>query len=310
MVENESPFEEIKLSNRIEQIINQQSRIAEAINPVIKLQERMAENLKPVIGLQEQMEKAVTPIIELGERMNEAMKPIVAMNIRIKERLDPLINIDWKGLSEAAAERVKYTDQQLKEYEDLLWCLDIETLAVLEEKQMKIGDLPKHVKESLEEYMEEILGDPMFSLHSSLIEETYAVYNSGHYKLCIFPLFAVFEHIINSWIDGNIQGESILITKRPQGRRYYTKINKLVDYDKDSELKVYIKVYALSVLRVYLKTFETFGDEPNKELNRHSVAHGFHDYDSITETDVLKLFQLIKATMILPYISVEEINMQ
>ncbi|MBE1556292.1 hypothetical protein [Sporosarcina limicola] len=282
MGDDENPFEKFKLSIEMERLIE----------------------------YQKQMARAVMPMVELQEKIVESMKPIFEMNTRIKELFEPLANIDWRALSDAAAERIKYTDGQLKEYGELLWCLDIETLAVVEEKQVGIEDLPKHIKESLPEYIEEVLGDPMFALHSSLIKETYAAYNSGYYKLCIFPLFAVFEHIINSWFDGNIQGESILITKRPQGRRYHTKINKLVDGDKGNELNAYIKVFAFSVLRVYLKTFETFGDEPNKELNRHSVAHGFHDYDSITETDVLKLFQLLKATTILSYITVEDINTQ
>lgn len=285
----------MKLSIRLEKLIDQQNRMTEAISPVIKMQE--------------QMTKAVNPIIELQEQMIESMKPILEINKKLKDLLDPLINIEWKELSDRVAKRVIHIDQQLKKYEKLLWCLDIETLAVLEEKQIKTEGLSNYVKENLPVYIEGILSDPMFSLHSSLIQETYSAYNAGYYKLCIFPLFATFEHIINSWFDGNIQQESILITKKPQGRRYYNKINKLVDNDKDSDLKAFIQVYTFTILRIYLKTFKAFGDELNSQLNRHSVVHGFHDYDSITETDVLKLFQLLKATMILPYVSVEKMNM-
>lgn len=62
-------------------------------------------------------------------------------------------------------------------------------------------------------------------------------------------------------------------------------------------------MFAQSVLRMYEKTFVSIPEQLNKELNRNSITHGFHDYDSITQEDVLKLFQLLKAALILKYVS-------
>lgn len=54
------------------------------------------------------------------------------------------------------------------------------------------------------------------------------------------------------------------------------------------------------------KTFVGVPKELCQELNRNSIAHGFHDYDSITKEDILKLFQLLKSTLVLRYFNVKD----
>lgn len=236
----------------------------------------------------------------------ELYKPFAEISNAIKRITSSLNRIDWSSLSKAAAERIKEIDGLLIEHEEYNWCLDIDIFDAIGEQETTFDKLSvsEYVDENLEQYVAELTEDPMFELHISLIEETYEAYKAGYYKLCTFPLFSTFEHIIASWYEGNINNDEISVRVRPKGRQLYNKIKKLNNEEKGQS--EYIKVFAQSVLRMYEKTFVTFPDEPNKELNRHSIAHGFHDYDSITKTEVLTLFQLLKASLILKYISLEE----
>lgn len=86
-------------------------------------------------------------------------------------------------------------------------------------------------------------------------------------------------------------------------RKLYRKIENITKNKKEQD--EFIKVFALSVLRMYQKTFSFIPEQLNKELNRNSIAH---DYNSITKTDILKLFQLLKASTILELISVDELH--
>src|SRR5699024_5842585 len=98
--------------------------------------------------------------------------------------------------------------------------------------------------------------------------------------------------------------EGVSVNLKPKVWRLYNKVEKINKEEEDAE--EFIKVFARSVLRMYEKTFVTSSNEPSKELNRHSIAHGFHDYDSIEKIDILKLFQLLKSSLILKNITIDE----
>lgn len=74
------------------------------------------------------------------------------------------------------------------------------------------------------------------------------------------------------------------------------------------EQREFLKVFAQSVLRIHQSTFTNIPEELNKELNRNSIAHGFHDYDSIGQTDILKLFQLLKSSLVLRVVDREDFD--
>lgn len=260
----------------------------------IKIQTSMYDKLKPIVDAQRRIYK---PYIELQRRIKEMSRTI--------ERITaPLNSIDINEIGKAVSEKIKEIDDLLKEKEEYLWCLDIDILDALEYEEITNSTLEIYVDESLDQYIEDIISDPIYALHASLIRETYEAYKAGYYKLCSFSLFAAFEHVIASWYEGNISEEEISINVKPKARRLYQKIERLTENEQAQ--RGFIKIFAQSVLRIYKKTFVFFSDELNTELNRNSIAHGFHDYDSITKTDILKLFQLLKASLILKDISLDE----
>ncbi|KAA0766482.1 hypothetical protein DN410_02980 [Bacillus sp. SH5-2] len=207
--------------------------------------------------------------------------------------------IDWGAISDAAAETLTELDTFLQKYEENYWCFDYEIMDLIGEDEINEESIIEYVESKLESYIAEITKDPLFELHVTLINETYEAYKLGLYKLCAMPLFAVFEHIIASWREGNIKEGVIEINKKPKLRRLF----KIIDPDKFNEVEheQFSKIFALSVLRMFKKTFVNVPENLCQNLNRNSLTHGFHDYNSITKVDILKLFQLLKASMVLKY---------
>lgn len=261
-----------------------------------EIQKQFIASVQPVIDLRR---KLIEPITEMQKQISEALRPFTQITEAINQLTEPLKGIDWDALSKAAAERLKEIDAFLKEQEDNLWCIDVDLLDALENEE--VSHYTDYIDSKLDEYVLEITSDPIYELHASLITETYEAYRAGYYKLCTFPLFSTFEHIVASWYEGNITEEEIAVNLKPKQKRLYYKIQKLTNEENGQE--GFIKVFAQSVLRMYEKTFVSIPEQLNKELNRNSITHGFHDYDSITQEDVLKLFQLLKAALILKYVS-------
>ncbi|PDY19552.1 hypothetical protein [Bacillus cereus] len=178
-----------------------------------------------------------------------------------------------------------------------MWCLDFPTIADIMDELISIEMIPEYIENKLESYIGELLNDPMFRIHAPIIKEAYKAYNLGLYKLCVFPLLATFEHVFSSWCEGKIKIEMISIDGKPNSYGLYKKVNP-EEYKKANE-EYFTQIFTNSILRMYKKLFLKIPNELGKELNRNSIMHGFYDYESITKKDVLKLFQLLKSTMIL-----------
>lgn len=291
---NGDDFEEFKLPSFINEVVRLQQQFLIQITPMIEMQESINKLYKPVLDAQQSLENIIGPYLDIQNS--------------IQQTLAPLKNIDWESLKEAAAERLKEIDKLLREQENSNWCLDVDLLDSIDEEDVDPNVLLNHVNANLEDLVKELIAEPIFKLHTSLIDESYSAYKLGFYKLCAFSLFAAFEHVIASWYDGNLTKENLSVDKKPKARKLYRKIENITKNEKEQD--EFIKVFALSVLRMYQKTFSFIPEQLNKELNRNSIAHGYHDYNSITKTDILKLFQLLKASTILELISAEELHEQ
>ncbi|MCU4789015.1 hypothetical protein OCE54_03790 [Bacillus cereus] len=204
-------------------------------------------------------------------------------------------------MNQAEAEELKQINRVLIEHEKDYWCLDMKIATSLINGNLKKENLIKYVEENLESYVEEIIRNPMYEIHVTLIEEAYEAYKLGLYKLCIMPLFAAFEHVIAFWFKGNITKEMISIKSNPDMWGLRKKI-KPEEY-REQEVEEFKNTFLASVLKTFQNTFEKGSDALGTNLNRNSIAHGFHDYNTLSKVDVLKLFQLLKSALILQFVS-------
>lgn len=232
-----------------------------------QLQKQIIESVQPALDFRREL---IKPIIEMQKQINSMLNPYVQIKEAIKQLTAPLKGIDWDAISKAAAEKLKKIDTFLKEQEDNLWCIDVDLLDALENEE--VSNYTNYIDSKLDEYVLEFISDPIYELHVSLIKETYEAYRAGYYKLCTFPLFSIFEHIVASWYEGNITEEEITVKIKPNQKRLYFKIQKLTNGENGQE--GFIKVFVQSVLRMYEKTFVLIPEQLNKELNRNSIAHG------------------------------------
>ncbi|HDR6388575.1 MULTISPECIES: hypothetical protein [Bacillus cereus group] len=279
-----------------------------------KIKERLREEVRKEVQKGTQLNKSIQAIIDIQQSTMDLIRaipqPVIDMHdsfienmgvfSEMNEHITGLMNIiDWESISDAAAERIKEIDMLLKEHEENFWCLDFEILDAVEEDEMDQEHISEYVSKNLDSYVEEIVKDPMYELHATLIQETYEAFKGGYYKLCAMPLFAAFEHVLATWGDGNINADMVSVRQKP----IIFRVTKAISPEKYSEIEEeqFTKVFSLSVIRMLHKTFVGVPKELCQELNRNSIAHGFHDYDAITKTDILKLFQLLKSTLVIKY---------
>lgn len=254
-------------------------------------------------GADDMNDKDIRAVLELSRKMAEMQKQISRMMNPLVETLD-ILKKSSKVISKAAVEKLKEADAFLRKQENQLWCIDVNFYDAIQDG--KVRHYADYIDSQLDEYIQEMTNDPIYELHATLINETYEAYRAGYYKLCTFPLFSAFEHVIALWSERKITKEKITVNEKPKERKLYKRIQELIN-EKHAQEGV-IKVFAQSVLRIYIKTFVRIPEHLNQELNRNSIAHGYHDYDSITQRDVLKLFQLLKSAMIMKYISPVDFN--
>ncbi|WP_421728548.1 hypothetical protein [Bacillus thuringiensis] len=256
------------------------------------------------------MQDAYKGAVENMQSIQDAYKGAVE-NMQIFSEMTAHIKgitdiIDWESINDGIAERIKEIDELLQEQEEKFWCLDIEILDAIEDAEITEEFISGYVSENLESYVEKIIQDPIYELHATLIKETYEAFKGGFYKVCVMPLFAAFEHVLATWGDGNINADVVSVRQKPE----IYKVTRAINPEKyiDIEQEQFIKVFSLSVIRMLQKTFVGVPKELCQELNRNSMAHGFHDYDSITKTDILKLFQLLKSTLVIRDFNVNEVR--
>ncbi|MGG0283160.1 hypothetical protein ABEY37_26175 [Bacillus pacificus] len=253
-----------------------------------------------VASMQKTMQATIgsSLVASMQKSIQEQYKPILQ---QIRSALDVYNSAGWDLIEKSVVEKLKHTDSILVTYEKEYWCLDMDIMTFIMNGSVTEENLSKYVEDNLQAYVDEITQNPMYEVHSTLITEAYEAYKIGLYKLCIMPLFAAFEHIMAFWYKGNITEETISIKSNPNVWRLHQKIKpeKYLEF----EVEKIKKVFVASVLRTFKITFAKGSEELGKGLNRNSIAHGFHDYDSITNLDVLKLFQLLKSALILQFAS-------
>ncbi|MCU4937216.1 hypothetical protein OB966_23765 [Bacillus cereus] len=273
------------------------------MQPTKDLFQSAVDNMQPTKDLFQSAVDNMQPMQDLFKGAVDNMQIFSEMTAHIKGIMDI---IDWESINDGIAERIKEIDELLQEQEKKFWCLDIEIIDAIEDAEITEEFILEYVSENLESYVAKIIQDPIYELHATLIKETYEAFKGGFYKVCVMPLFAAFEHVLATWGDGNINADEVLVRQKPE----IYKVTRAIKPEKymDIEQEQFTKVFSLSVIRMLQKTFVSVPKELCQELNRNSMAHGFHDYDSITKTDILKLFQLLKSTLVIRDFNVNDVR--
>ncbi|MDA2246258.1 hypothetical protein PDM98_19275 [Bacillus cereus] len=282
-------------------ILEIQNEIREKMNPILEIQNEIREKMNPILEIQNEIYEKMNPMLEIQNEIYEKMNPMLEIQNEIREKMSPIMEmynkIDWDLLRETVAEEIKELQGILVEQEEIYWCLDIDTATAIVNGEIAKDDLSGYMDENLESIITKIVQDPIYELHATLIQETYQAYKAGFYKLCAMPLFAAFEHVVKLWCFGYIKKDNIVVNHKPD--RYGIKKQMDPENYNHVEKENLNKIFALSVFRMYKKIFANIPEQLGQELNRNAIAHGYHDYNSLSKIDIQKLFQLLKATLIL-----------
>jgi len=196
--------------------------------------------------------------------------------------------------------RLKPYEEILTNYEPNLWCLHPELVELLIDKQEEY-DIEQVVEDFLENYMSFFMENELFEHHRLIINQAYAAFKNEQYALACFPLFAVIDNLIST----QFKDYAINLEEKPKLRNYkdkdYYKFKDFVDSNEDRY--AFNSIFVKSIFNIYSVLFKPIYKRHPLHLNRHWVLHGSYDYDRIQKSDVLKLFQLVRATEVMNHVS-------
>jgi hypothetical protein len=282
---------EIKLSSQVPKI---DPAVIQGIKNLsgayIESAQTMAANIKKAFDMQINSISVSLPLISL--RLQQAA-----------------LSIDWKRIKEGLKARLEAYEQLMGKYDSELWAIDQDLFDILELDHIEpplLEVIEKHVEEMLNSYLEKFKEEEMYQRYVCILEQSYAAFRSEQYALASFPLFAVVEGIMSEVFKEYEIDVEVKPKLRKKRNQLYIKLSDYVDSTED-ELAISL-LFFRRVFKVYEELFKPAWDKHPEKLNRNWMMHGSYHYEKITKRDVLKLFQLVKSTIILKDISFEEVG--
>lgn len=221
--------------------------------------------------------------------------------------INTLKSIDWSGLTTGLKASIEKYEHLMQKYDMELWAIDGSLFEILELDEVEPPSyemVERNVENLLDSYMEDFKKDQMYNKYISIIEQSYTAFKSKQYAIATFPLLAVVDGIMASTFSEYEIDVQLKPKLRKQKNKLFVKVKDYVE-SKEDELAV-ILLFFRRVYYAYQEIFKPSWDNHPEQINRNWLMHGSYDYDKITKTDVLRLFQLVKALEIVKYISFEK----
>lgn len=248
---------------------------------IVKMQQTIAESVAPMLKSVMEIQQSVQPIIEqIGKFVS---------------------SINWSKLQDAIKQRLQHYEEFMSIYDKECWAMTPEMLDAFEDEEYSVTEIEKYVEDHLNEYIMFFQEDPLYNKNKLLIQEAYELFKREFYMHCAFSLLAIFEEILNTAFSIYELGKDVKINNRRPDLFIKTQ-----DYIKSNEERLAFNIlFFRRVYNVYNIIFKPHWEDHPDQINRNWIAHGKYNYESITKTDILKLFQLLKASSILNEISFE-----
>jgi hypothetical protein len=189
----------------------------------------------------------------------------------------------------------------MSEFDKECWAITPEMLDAIEDEEYDATEIERYVEDHLNDYIMFFQEDSLYVKNKVLIKEVYELYKQEFYMHCAFSLLAIFEDILNTAFSNYEHGKDMKIKNRKPD--LYTKTKNFIESNEE-RLAVNI-LFFRRVYNVYNIIFKPCWEEHPEQINRNWIAHGKYNYESINKTDILKLFQLLKASSILNEITFE-----
>lgn len=268
-----------------------------ALDSILKVNEQYTKVMRDFF---KSLEKFDAPFKELQNSMQPVLESLDKIGSFAKKLNESLINIDFKGFHERVKkllEDIKIKTDELSEHDiyldiDALENIDLANIHVdlNREKIMRVFE------DELDSKVNVLLEEPVLVIHKELIRQSYNSYLNKDFIVATMAIYPVIEHFVTTWStheDGEI--DPMQLPERYTGTRVKKLLKKYeIDNDAFAELE---KMFLLNVLEGYIKIFTPHIEEFKSGLQRNSTLHGYHDFNSISKTDYIKLIQLLKATL-------------
>ncbi|MFD0682303.1 MULTISPECIES: hypothetical protein [unclassified Paenibacillus] len=248
-------------------------------------------------------------IATIQQKIADSLAPIVKKVMEIQQAFQPLVeqvgrfalSIDWEKIQDAIKLRLQHYEEFMSKYDVECWAITPELLEAFEDEEYKVTEIEKYVEDHLNEYIIYFKKEPLYEKHRALIGEAYELYMQKFYMHCAFSLMAIFENILSNAFSNYKLGTDVKIKNRRPDLH-----TKTTSYIKSNEERLALNIlFFRRVYNVYDIIFKPYWDTHPEQINRNWIAHGKYDFERINKSDILKLFQLLKALSILNEITFE-----
>lgn len=268
-----------------------------ALDSILKVNEQYTKVMRDFF---KSLEKFDAPFKDFQNSMQPVLESLDKIGSLAKKLNESLSSIDFNGFQERVKnllKDIKIKTDELSEHDiyidlDVLENIDLANIHedLNREKIMRI------LEDELDMKVNVLLEEPVLVMHKELIRQSYNSYLNKDFIVATMAIYPVIEHFVTTWStheDGEI--DPMQVPKRHTS----TRVKKLLEeYEIDNEVFAELeKRFLLNALEGYIKIFTPRIEEFKGGLQRNSTLHGYHDFNSISKNDYIKLTQLLKATL-------------
>lgn len=309
--------DEDKIVSTEEQEVIRADTLKDEIGKVIihpTTRETMLEFNKKYMELMRNFYNSIERISVPIQNLQKSMSPILAYletvgNIA-KQMQEKLNQFDFSKFHQRIQELLEVIERNIEELseEDIYIDMDVldssEFLSISE--SLAKENVLKVLEDQLEKTINRLMDEPVLILHKELLRQSQNSYTSNNFIVATMSIYPIIEHFITTWSthkDGEIN--PMELPKKYTATRVKNLMHRYeIDREAFEELE---KIFAMYALKGYINIFLPSIQEFKGGLQRNSTLHGYHDYNTISKYDYIKIVQLLKATLQLKNYSYQEL---
>lgn len=256
------------------------------------------------------IERISVPIQNLQESMRPILNTLETVGNIAKQMQEKLNQFDFSKFHQRIKELLEDIERNIEELSEEDIYIDTDVLESSEflsiSESLAKENVLKVLEDQLEKTINRLMDEPVLILHKEVLRQSHNSYASNNFIVATMSIYPIIEHFITTW-SSHKDGE---INPMELPKKYtVTRVKNLMQrYEIDREaFEELEKIFVMYALKGYINIFVPSIQEFKGGLQRNSTLHGYHDYNTISKYDYIKIVQLLKAALQLKNYSYQEL---
>lgn len=267
------------------------------IDSILKANEQY---MRPMRDIYASVDTFIAPFMKLQRSIQPMLESLEKIGNIAKKLNESIEKIDFDKLHEQVKQLLEDIKRNVDDLSEHDIYIDIDELENIDIANINEGLSREKIMRVLEDELEMKIGvlleEPVLVLHKELIRQSYNSYLNKDFIVATLAIYPVIEHFVTTWsTHENGEIDPLQVPKRKTNTRVKNLLKKHeIGSETFEELE---KLFLLNALKGYIKIFALDIKEFRGGLQRNAALHGYHDFNSISNKDYIKLIQLLKATL-------------